>query len=70
MLLLLQTELIDYQLMLKEECELKKIYDEPSFELTKFNFGKIMDGGDDDYELIAPSKPGGGAGGGAAGGGD
>ena len=54
--------------MLKEECELKKIYDEPSFELTKFNFGQIMEG--DDYELIAPSQPGGGAGGGAAGGGD
>ena len=56
--------------MLKEECELKKKYDEPSFELTKFNFGHIMEDGDDPYELIAPSQPGGGAGGGGAGGGD
>ena len=48
---------------------MKKIYEEPSLDLTKINFGRIMDG-DDDYELIALSQPGGGAGGGGAGGGD
>lgn len=49
---------------------MKKIYEEPSFDLTKIHFGRIMEGGDDDFELIAPSQPGGGAGGGGAGGGD
>lgn len=47
---------------------MKKIYEEPSFDLTKIHFGQIMEG--DDYELIATSQPGGGAGGGGAGGGD
>ena len=45
---------------------MKKIYEEPSFDLTKIHFGQIMEG--DDYGLIPTSQPGGGAGGGDAGG--
>ena len=52
--------------------KLKKIYDEPSFDLVKLSFSRIMDGDGDDIggEQIRLSGLATGAGGGAAGGGD
>lgn len=55
----------------EEEYELKKLYEEPSFDLTKINFGRIMEGGDDSGDPLTHTSivtPGGGTGG--PGGGD
>lgn len=37
---------------------MKKTYFEPEFDLYKFNFGSMMEGGDDPgFENLAPSDP-------------
>ena len=51
--------------------KLKKNYEEPSFDLTKINFGRIMEGGDDSGDpLIHTSIVTHGGGTGGLGGGD
>ena len=45
--------------------KLKKNYEEPSFDLTKINFGRIMEGGDDSGDPLTHTSivtPGGGTG--------
>ena len=45
--------------------KLKKNYEEPSFDLTKINFGRIMEGGDDSGDQLTHTSiltPGGGTG--------